>query len=341
MKFFNDTIKYYFPVSLVTIMAFARFYFVCVTGGRDCTKSVEFPEIPLIKSIRMSAIDMVDNNFPSPHSELLLGMLIGLDRLGELPDFSQKLKDTSTIHVVVVSGFNIALVFNLVVKVLGSQYRLRNVIIAQVITLFYSILSGFEAPVVRALVMGSIVSWGKYSGRLIDGLRVLIFAGAVMILLEPAYLLSISYQLSFMASLGLILVSGSLSGVNLPEDLKSTFSAQLLVWPIISIYFGRVSIIGLVVNPLILWTVPISTILGGIFLAGGLISPVLAKFLSLLVYPFIDIFYRVIDFFGKLNNINVDYKISLPHLCFYYFFIFACVHFVRKMIKSKHESKAG
>lgn len=334
-------VKYYLPVILTAVIALARFYFICTMGVRDCKKISEIPEIPFLTKIRTSSIDIVDKNFPSPQSELLLGMLIGLDRLGEVPNFSDKLKDTSTIHVVVVSGFNIALVFNLVTKALGSEYRFKNLVIAQLVTVFYALLSGFEPPVVRALVMGSIVSWGKYSGRLIDGMRVLIFAASVMIIIEPAYLSSVSFQLSFMASLGLILFSGMFANLKVPEDLKSTFAAQLLVWPIISIYFGRVSVIGIVVNPLILWTVPISTILGGAFLAVGFVSPILAKFFALAVYPFLDIFFKVVDGFGSLKNINVNLKITPTFFALYYLLIFSCVLFLRKMIKSKHESKTS
>jgi competence protein ComEC len=282
---------------------------------------------------------MVDRDFPSPQSELLLGMLIGLDRLKEVPNFSENLRDTSTIHVVVVSGFNIALVFGLVTKVLGSEYKLRNILIAQLVTLFYALLSGFEPPVVRALVMGSIVAWGKYSGRLIDGLRVLLFAASVMVMISPSYLVNASFQLSFAASLGLILFSNIFSGIKVPEDLKSTFSAQLLVWPIISVYFGRVSMIGIVVNPLILWTVPVATVLGGAFLLLGFISPFLAKLFSVVIYPFLDVFCRVVTLFGNIKHISLDYKINAAVMATYYFIIISCVLFYRKVVQSKYAVK--
>jgi competence protein ComEC len=317
--------KFYLPVLLVGLLAIGRYISVCTVQKGVCDEARSVPEIPLFTKIRLSSIDIVDANFPSPHSELLLGMLIGLDRLVKVPSFSQSLRDTSTIHVVVVSGFNIALVFGLVTKILGSEYKFKNLIIAQIVTVFYALLSGFEPPVVRALVMGSIVAWGKYYGRLIDGFRVLLFAGSLMIVIEPAYLPSVSFQLSFMASLGLILFSGILKSLKAPEDFKSTVSAQLLVWPLISVYFGRVSLIGFVVNPLILWTVPVCTILGGVFLISGFISPAAAKFVSIIVYPFLDIFFKVVMSFGRIPYTNLDLKISPPVLAVYYLLIFLWV----------------
>lgn len=331
--------KFYLPILLVGILALGRFISVCATQKDSCLEVQSLPEIPIFTKIRLSSIDIVDKNFPSPHSELLLGMLIGLDRLGEVPYFSNSLKDTSTIHVVVVSGFNIALVFGLVTKTLGSEYKFKNLLIAQIVTVFYALLSGFEPPVVRALVMGSIVAWGKYYGRVIDGMRVLLFAASLMVIIEPAYLASVSFQLSFMASLGLILFSGIFKTIKVPEDLKSTFSAQMLVWPIISVYFGRVSLIGLVVNPLILWTVPVSTILGGVFLLAGFISPVAAKFISVILYPFLDIFFKIVTAFAKIPHTNLDLKISLFVLVIYYLSILLFVFVFGKRSKQKNESK--
>jgi competence protein ComEC len=331
--------RYYFPVILIIVLAVARFALVCGFSGVGCKETPILPEIAILTRIRNASIEVVDQNFPSPHSELLLGMLIGLDRLAEVPQFSQNLRDTSTIHVVVVSGFNIALVFGLVTRLLGSEYKIKNILIAQIFTLFYSLLSGFEPPVVRALVMGSIVAWGKYSGRLIDGMRILFFAASVMVLISPSYLSSVSFQLSFGASLGLILFSNLLSNIKLPEDLKSTLAAQILVWPIISLYFGKVSMIGIVVNPLILWTVPIATILGGIFLMLGFISPFLAKLFSVIIYPFLDVFARLVTYFGSLKHISLDYKIGIFTMLVYYLVVITCVLYFKKVTKSKNAVK--
>ena len=325
-------LKFYFPVILVAVLAIGRFMFACVLLGNRCEEEPQPPELPALNLIRVSSIDIVDRNFPSPHSELLLGMLIGLDRLGEVPYFSEALKNTSTIHVVVVSGFNIALVFGLITKLLGSEYRISNLLIAQLFTIFYALLSGFEPPVVRALVMGSIVAWGKYSGRLIDGFRVLIFAASIMVLFEPWYLTSVSFQLSFAASSGLILFSKVFKGMKVPEDLKSTLSAQLLVWPIISFYFGKVSLIGILVNPLILWTVSISTVLGGIYVLAGFIFPALSEIFSVLLYPFLDVFFRVVMFFGAFKGTTINAKINLLWLIVYYLLLilFLGIHNKRK-----------
>jgi competence protein ComEC len=260
-------------------------------------------------------------------------MVLGIDALSKDPVFSQQLRTTSTIHVVVVSGFNISLVFGMVVKILGSNYRLKNLVLAQFITLFYAVFTGFEPPVIRAWVMGSIVSWGKYYGRSLDCMRVLFFAGVLMLIFDPKYLFSLSYQLSFMASLGLIAFGSIFQALKFPDDFGSTLSAQLSVWPLISGAFGTTSLVGIFVNPLILWTVPIATILGSIFTAVLLVNGVLAQVLALAVYPFLDIFIKLVEFFSGIGWGNVNFKISPVGSVSYYGLIFLSAVFVRKRIK--------
>lgn len=328
--------RYGFLILLVLACVFRCFSYC---GSNDCSE-VHFGEgisdLEFFTKLREHCIEVARKYFPSPHSELLLGVTIGVDKLKDLPSFNNALKDSGTIHVVVVSGFNISLVFSLVLKVIGSRYKTRNLIIAQIVTLFYSLLSGFEPPVIRSYVMGSIVSWGKYCGRSLEAMYVLIFSGLVMILLDPAYLFSLSFQLSFMATLGLIVYSSFFEKILkskffLFEDLSSTLSAQVLVWPIISFAFGRFSILSPLVNMLILWTIPISTILGGLFLLVSFINVFLAKIVALPLYVFLDIFITVVEFFAKIPFVSIDLEISLILMITYYLVLFIL------FMKSKHK----
>jgi len=279
---------------------------------------------PIFMYIREKCITYIDTTFPSPYSELLLGMTIGLDKLSDVPVFKNALKITGTIHVVVVSGFNISLVFNSIVSLLGSKYKRRNLLIAQVVTVLYAMLSGFEAPVVRALVMGSIISWGKYYGRVVDVIVSLISSALILISIQPLYFFNLSFILSFSATLGLILFSTPVTSLtkNIPfpliEDFSTSLSAQILVWPIISYFFGTVSLISLLVNTLILWTVPFTTILGILFLLLSFISTTLGYLLSIPLYVLMSVFVEGVMLLGSLNIGYVNFSITFNQLLSYY-----------------------
>ncbi len=314
--------KYYGFLILLSLLAFYRIYTFC---GLSASHSVclepqySSKEPDIFTGIRERFKNIVEESLPSPSSELLLGMTIGMDELAQLPLFKQALKTTGTIHVVVVSGFNISLVFGMVTGLLGSKYKLKNLLIAQVVTLFYALLSGFNPPVIRAWIMGSTAAWGKYYGRMIDGLRLLYFSGLVMVIISPLQLFSLSFQLSFLATLSLILYGGFFSKI-FPRfsDLASTLSAQVLVWPLISYSFGTVSLISPLVNMLILWTVPISTVFGGILLLAGLINIWLSRLVGIFLFPFLDFFAQIVIYFSRLDFSLVNFEISLRFLAVYY-----------------------
>lgn len=350
--------RLYLPLIIVAIFAGFRVYFNCFRNiDANCLEPREsffsneekFPGKQLSK-FRLRSIDLVRKYFPSPHSELLIGMVIGADELGKIPKFKEALKDTGTIHVVVVSGFNVSLISSLVMGVLGSKYKTRNLIISQFFTFLYSIMTGFEPPVIRAWIMGSMVSWVRFYGRSVDGFRALLFTAILMVLIWPYFLFSVSFQLSFLATLGLIIFGNSIvrslekilgEGTFFSEDLGTTIAAQIFVLPVVSYYFGRISILSFAVNPVILWTVPVATVLGTFFIFLALFSHPLAKILSLFIYPFLDIFVTAINFFGSFNFASVPFDLGLIPLLLYYLFTILIIYFLNrgKSKPKKHENE--
>lgn len=294
----------------------------------------------IFAKLRNYWIEKTYRYFPSPHSELLLGMTVGVDRLSDIPRFKQMLRRTGTIHVVVVSGYNVSLVYNLVIKMLGSPYKTKNIILGLGTTLLYALLSGFEPPVVRAWLMGSVVSIGKYYGRQLNAIRVLFLTALTLMIINPIYLFSLSFQLSFLATLSLVLFESNLSEIIkkllrrdsvISEDLSATLAAQTLIWPFLAYKFGQVSLVSPIINALILWTVPLATLWGGAFLLLTLINSFLAKLASYVIFLPLDFFAFLVRAFSKLSWANVDFQLSLGWLVFYYLAV-AVVYF--KKIKS-------
>jgi len=322
-------IKYYWFLILLILLTFYRLDLSCFSKECPLEEATDksFINLPIFIYIREHCTNYIDKYFPSPYSELLLGMTVGLDRLSNVPNFKTALKQTGTIHVVVVSGFNISLVFNCIVSLLGSKYKLKNLFIAQFVTIIYALISGFEPPVLRALVMGSIISWGKYYGRGVDTLLVLVTSGLLMIVIQPLYFFSLSFILSFMATLGLILFSSLIVSLFkkvpfvLIDDFVAGLSAQLLVWPIISYFFGTVSLISLVVNTLILWTVPFTTIFGTIYLMASFVSDFVASLFLIPLYVLMNVFVEGVYFFNSLHVGYFLFKLTGYQLLAYYIFM--------------------
>jgi competence protein ComEC len=153
---------------------------------------------------------------------------------------------------------------------------------------------GLGATVVRAAIMALIAISAKFLGRPSDALRWLFIAGFLMLLWNPLSLLyDPSFQLSFMATLGLIIfspfvfdfISKNKIGKLVPqkygirEIVAATLSVQLFILPLLIRMSGEVSLISFLVNPLVLPLVPAIMALGALTGGVGLI-PFIGKMIS-------------------------------------------------------------
>ena len=137
------------------------------------------------------------------------------------------------------------------------------------------------ATVLRASIMAALALVARSFSRIYSVLRALFVAGIVMLIYNPFLLVfDVGFQLSFMATLGLILVApyleSSLSKVpatiGIREFLVATLATQLFVLPILLYQIGEFSLVSVIVNVLVLPMVPVAMLLTFITGMAGLIS---------------------------------------------------------------------
>lgn len=326
-------LKYYVSLIILAVVVSLRLVDYC--GGvqtlHTCSaksSQIGSQNIGFVKDLRAVVTNKVYSFLPSPHADLLLGMVLGIDNLKKSPRFNDILKTTGTIHVVVVSGYNISMVFDLIFKLLGSKYQLKNLLTAQIAVFMYSVLSGFQVPVIRSLIMGSIVAWGRFYGRSLDVVRVLLFSGLLILAIWPDQLFSLSFQLSFMATLSLVCFSKDNVG-GFVGDLKSTLSAQILVFPLISFYFGRISLVSPLSNMFILWVVPLCTVFGVISIPLFFL-PLISNVLAAIIFIPLDFFVTVVGLFSSFPYASINFFIGGAILIFYYLFVLAILLFRKR-----------
>lgn len=245
-------------------------------------------------------VDQLEQIIPEPAVGLGKGLLLGIDgALGA--DIEADFRRTGIIHIVVLSGYNVMLVVAFILFVfsffLPFRWRLGCGFVAIVA---FALIVGLSATVVRASIMASLVLLADLIGRRYDVLRALLFAGVLMILVNPYILVyDVGFQLSFMATLGLILIvphfetrfaSVAAKRWKLSDFLFATLATQIAVLPLLMYHIGEVSLIAVVVNVLVLPLVPVAMLLT---FATGLLGAVstmlasLAGFLATLVLSLI------------------------------------------------------
>ncbi len=281
--------------------------------------SLMYPDIEVIEADRVKFIGLdwkeglmnlrrriekvFNQNLPEPEASLLAGIVLGAKR-GLPYEFWQALQRTGTLHIVVASGYNVTVVIGVVIGYLAGWVKRRTAVMLGILAVIgYTVMAGADAAIVRAAIMGSLIYFGQVLGRKADGVRLLIVAVMGMVAYEPRIIWDVGFQLSVMATSGLMFVGPLLETVFkrvwlVGGDMRDTVAAQIGVWPILLITFGSLSVFAVVVNSLILWLVPIVMGLGGILGIGGLIWQPLGQVMGWLAYVPLALMVRVIEWFG-------------------------------------------
>ncbi len=242
---------------------------------------------------------------PSPENSLATGVLLGTSGITDR-NFIESLRITGTSHIVTVSGFNISIIIMGVITLLSFGSTKASLIPLLLIVFLFDLLVGFTPPVLRATFMGFMLFLVKYVGRQKNTTDALLFSAAVIVFIDPQSLNSISFQLSFLATAGIVylypFVYNSLSPLHdlFREPLALTLSAQVAVLPIIIYNFGTLSLISPLANLLVGWAItPIMalTFLTGFF--GWLIYP-LGQLFGALDLVLLTYFVKIIELLAKI-----------------------------------------
>jgi len=263
------------------------------------------PKFDLFVSQRQALDQKINQFLPSPQAELLSGILLGESK--NLPGrLKLALRDTSTLHIVVASGQNLSMVAGFFLALSGLIKRKNAVALSLGAAIFYTILTGLQVPILRAAIMFSLASLAQLFGRERDGAWVLVVTAALMLLINPGWITSISFQLSVLATFGVIVVAPILLKYldKVPvigSDLAVSLAAQIMVTPIIAQNFHQFSLVGLVTNVLILWTVSFIMILGMVMSMVGFFWSGLAWLIALAVSAFLTYFIYIVQFFASFS----------------------------------------
>jgi competence protein ComEC len=298
-------------------------YFTCGYDRDVCVQVLESsqgnPLWAAIYALRQRVVETIYRLFPDPEASLMAGILLGVE--GGIPEpVRQAFNDTGTSHIIAISGFNFAIIAGLFVGFFGWLLgRWRGMLAAFLGIALYAILAGASAGVVRAAIMGGLGVFAAQIGRRQFGLNSLALVAALMALADPHVLWDVGFQLSFMATLGLILYAEPLSqwftglaarGLPLPtvqrlagpvgEYFLFTLAAQLTTLVLILYYFHRLSLVSFLANPLVLPAQPAVMILGGLAALAGVFFQPLGQIIAYLAWPFIAYTIRLVEIFARL-----------------------------------------
>ncbi|HEY6043224.1 MAG TPA: ComEC/Rec2 family competence protein, partial [Anaerolineae bacterium] len=250
------------------------------------------PFFASLYAFRERAHTTINAILPEPHAALLSGILLGDDN-GMPSDLTDDFNATNTSHIIAISGFNVAIIAGLLARLAALIFPKRGVPGALLVILglvTYTLFVGASASVVRAALMGSLTILAVQFNRQSLALNSLGASALFMLALNPLTLWDLGFQLSALATLGIILfadpliagfrkVMGRLTKNGwgqhvfrfLGDNLIVTLAAQITTTIIIAYTFHRLSLIGLLTNLLVLPVQPQVMIWGGLATLGGML----------------------------------------------------------------------
>lgn len=239
--------------------------------------------------IRDRMISVINRSLPKEQAALLNGMLIGYTAQMD-KEMQKDFSNAGLSHIMAVSGMNIAfIVFPMmfVLKKLRLKQKVSNIIIIITVIIF-CFITGFSPSVLRAAIMAIIILIGQIMRREADVITSISFASTILLLYNPNSLFNIGFQLSFAATLSLILFYKTIRNhidfkfipKVLTDVLAATIAAQLGVLPMIALYFNKISLISIVANLLVVPLVEIVTILGFVMVIIGQLSILISQLIG-------------------------------------------------------------
>ncbi len=312
---------------------------VVLEGGHGITP------LAWIYSLRANLAEKLAEVLPEPQASLAQGILLGMR--GNIPaDLNENFTRSGAAHLLAISGQNLVIMAGILLAIglwiFGRKHYLY-IWLALGVIWFYTVITGMSPPVVRGAVMASVFLLAEVLGRQRSGFAALIFTAAVMVAISPYALGDVSFQLSFLAMAGLILVYPILGDLcrrfvtnRLGEEgfvastvqmvvnsFSITLASIIMVWPLIAYYFGIFSLAGPIATFLITPFFAVIIILGTVAAVLGMGSIAIAQFFGWLVWPFLTYMIAVVNGMGSPSFAAIKIDSISPVVIIIYYVILA------------------
>lgn len=292
--------------------------------------------------IRRHYREMLDSAMPSEDAAAIFAMLFG-GYGGLRAELIESFTTVGIVHILSVSGSHIS-ILAAAAGALASLLKLRSsakFLIGSAIIVSYAILSSCVPPVIRAAATGCLTFYALAFNRQRDARRLLTITALIMLLFNPLLLFHISFQLSFTATAGILILSPVINRALKPfnptnnkfieavfTSIACTLGATVLPQPVVAWYFNQLSISSLLANLIV---TPILEVIIVVGLAAGLIAfvlPPLAKIICVALSLSFGAAYELTALIAKLPASAVYFPTLQPiAAALYYLAIFLLIKF--------------
>jgi len=252
-------------------------YFVMYADSMNCIVGDGL----LISLVRWKnrMINNIEMSMNEPQASLVAGIMFGENR--DFDDsFKEKILVSGTSHVVAASGYNIGFVAGVFSGLFWFVSRRERFFLLLLFVWGYAFIAGFSVSVLRAVLLFSVVEVERFLGLYIKNWYTLILILFILLLINPYYMRDAGFLLSVSASLGIVYISPLVKRVRFlrSDTIASSLSCYVSTLPILFMIFGKIQIISIVVNPIVLMFAEDVMLIGFVGAAGYQLYKPLGKY---------------------------------------------------------------
>ncbi len=276
--------------------------------------------------IQQGQMHIAEESYP-----LYLALTLG-DKTGMSTEVKQNFAKTGVLHLIALSGFHVLIVWLFIcwpLRIIPDPKKRE--IIALVLLWLYAYLMGMTPSILRAVSVITVWKLAPYVGRRRDSVNTILFIAAVLLLIRPAWLVDVGFQLSFLATLSIIFfyppiyqrLQTSYHYLNkVIAILAVSIAAQVLSLPISIYYFHQFPSTFLISNLVGSLVVTLLVPLNFIFLITAKI-PLLGNTIGSIIHWLTQSFFGFIDWVSGyqwkwMSSLHIDYVLVI---CLYLFII--------------------
>lgn len=279
-------------------------------GGNPVTRA--------LFSLKHTYLTTLARVLPEPHASLAGGIILGAkEALGD--EVLNTFRTAGIIHIVVLSGYNVTIIAEAIGRALVFLPRTAGLGISAASIILFALMTGAGATVVRASLMALLVLLARATGRVSEITTALFIAAFFMLLANPKILVfDPSFQLSFLATMGLLFVSPLVTRffLWLPERwgirdaASATLATQIFVMPALVYMTGTFSAIAFLANLLVLPLMPVTMFFSFVSGISAFFGPIASAPFSFVATALLGYILKVAEILSLVPFAAVSLRVS-------------------------------
>lgn len=248
------------------------------------TPTIKWKFLQNLNNLRDKIINVHSEYLKSPNLEILGGIVFGDDAIAPPDYIKASFINSGLLHILAASGMNVAFIYGFWVffmRRIRAPFKI-TVLSGMVLVIFYTMMTGMGASVLRAALMLLLILAGKLIDRDAHTISLLSFVATILLIYNPAYINDVGFQLSFIVTFGLLttanIIFDKYKDSKIPDFLIGAILipvvAQIWVAPIQMFYFNTFSTYSIFANIL---SMPFLSVIS----FGGFVSSIIAMFAPL------------------------------------------------------------